>query len=88
MDLQLFKALFVILVGSVSSFLSFSRYDAIQFNSLLHPISSPSLLLPSTLTDILINNAGILRDKSFLKMDEQDWGEFHLNAFLHCSFAQ
>ena len=24
--------------------------------------------------DILINNAGILRDKSFLKMTEEDWG--------------
>ena len=25
--------------------------------------------------DILINNAGFLRDRSFAKMEEQDWGE-------------
>ena len=27
--------------------------------------------------DILINNAGILRDKSFHKMDEKEWDEVH-----------
>ena len=25
--------------------------------------------------DIVVNNAGILRDKSFARMSDQDWGE-------------
>lgn len=25
--------------------------------------------------DVLINNAGILRDKSFVKISDQDWGK-------------
>lgn len=28
--------------------------------------------------DIVVNNAGILRDKSFTKMTEQDWGNYNL----------
>lgn len=28
--------------------------------------------------DILINNAGILRDKSFARISDQDWGRFIL----------
>jgi len=40
--------------------------------------------------DILINNAGILRDKSFGKMDIADWDavvEVHLNGTAYCSRA-
>jgi hypothetical protein len=29
--------------------------------------------------DILINNAGILRDRSLIKMTEKDWGELRIN---------
>jgi NAD(P)-dependent dehydrogenase (short-subunit alcohol dehydrogenase family)/acyl dehydratase/putative sterol carrier protein len=38
--------------------------------------------------DILINNAGILRDKSFLKMEPQNWHvvlDVHLNGAYHVS---
>lgn len=35
--------------------------------------------------DILINNAGILRDKSFAKMSEQDWSKV-LQVHLHGAF--
>jgi NAD(P)-dependent dehydrogenase (short-subunit alcohol dehydrogenase family) len=38
--------------------------------------------------DVLVNNAGILRDKSFLKMDEAMWNavvEVHLTGTFHCS---
>ncbi|MGH7297236.1 MAG: SDR family NAD(P)-dependent oxidoreductase, partial [Polyangiaceae bacterium] len=38
--------------------------------------------------DVLVNNAGILRDKSFLKMDEAMWSavvEVHLTGTFHCS---
>lgn len=28
--------------------------------------------------DILINNAGILRDKSFARISDQDWGRFNM----------
>jgi NAD(P)-dependent dehydrogenase (short-subunit alcohol dehydrogenase family) len=38
--------------------------------------------------DVLVNNAGILRDKSFLKMDEAMWDavvEVHLNGTFLCS---
>lgn len=27
--------------------------------------------------DVLVNNAGILRDKSFLRTSDLDWGEFY-----------
>ena len=40
--------------------------------------------------DILINNAGILRDKSFGKMDIADWDavvDVHLNGTAYCSRA-
>lgn len=40
--------------------------------------------------DILINNAGILRDKSFGKMDISDWDavvDVHLNGTAYCSRA-
>lgn len=30
--------------------------------------------------DVLINNAGILRDRTFMKISNQDWGK--LNVFL------
>jgi multifunctional beta-oxidation protein len=36
--------------------------------------------------DILINNAGILRDKSFAKMQEKDW-ELVMNVHLHGSYS-
>lgn len=29
--------------------------------------------------DIVINNAGILRDKSFIKMTDDDWGKYHFS---------
>nr|WP_246804034.1 SDR family NAD(P)-dependent oxidoreductase [Desulfosarcina cetonica] len=38
--------------------------------------------------DILINNAGILRDKSFIKLDPQDWQavvDVHLNGAYNVS---
>jgi len=31
------------------------------------------------ISDIVVNNAGILRDKSFLRMSDEDWGEYHRN---------
>ena len=40
--------------------------------------------------DILINNAGILRDKSFAKMTAEDWHaviDVHLNGSAHCTLA-
>ncbi|MFZ1814310.1 MAG: SDR family NAD(P)-dependent oxidoreductase [Rhizobiaceae bacterium] len=40
--------------------------------------------------DILINNAGILRDKSFAKMTPQEWRpviDVHLNGSANCSLA-
>lgn len=40
--------------------------------------------------DILINNAGILRDRSFGKMEQKDWHsviDVHLNGAAHCSMA-
>ena len=40
--------------------------------------------------DVLINNAGILRDKSFGKMDIADWDavvDVHLNGTAYCSRA-
>ena len=40
--------------------------------------------------DVLVNNAGILRDKSFLKMDEDMWSAVlavHLNGTFFCSQA-
>lgn len=40
--------------------------------------------------DILINNAGILRDKSFSKMPAEDWRavvDVHLNGSANCSLA-
>ena len=40
--------------------------------------------------DILINNAGILRDKSFGKMSFEDWAsviDVHLNGSANCSLA-
>ena len=40
--------------------------------------------------DILINNAGILRDKSFAKMPPEDWNaviDVHLNGSANCSMA-
>ncbi|MEL6521221.1 MAG: SDR family NAD(P)-dependent oxidoreductase [Pseudomonadota bacterium] len=40
--------------------------------------------------DVLINNAGILRDKSFGKMDMSDWAavvDVHLNGSAYCSRA-
>lgn len=33
--------------------------------------------------DIVINNAGILRDVSFLKMTENDWSNYILKYFLN-----
>ena len=40
--------------------------------------------------DILINNAGILRDKTFAKMPPEDWNaviDVHLNGSANCSMA-
>ena len=40
--------------------------------------------------DVLINNAGILRDKSFGKLDMKDWNmvvDVHLNGSANCSRA-
>ncbi|MEM7069098.1 MAG: SDR family NAD(P)-dependent oxidoreductase [Pseudomonadota bacterium] len=40
--------------------------------------------------DVLVNNAGILRDKSFGKMDMSDWNsviDVHLNGSANCSRA-
>jgi 3-oxoacyl-[acyl-carrier protein] reductase len=40
--------------------------------------------------DILINNAGIVRDASFLKMTEEQWNQVidvNLNAVFHCTKA-
>ncbi len=40
--------------------------------------------------DVLVNNAGILRDKSFAKMDMSDWRsvvDVHLNGSAYCSRA-
>jgi len=40
--------------------------------------------------DVLINNAGILRDKSFKKMTKEDWDlivRVHLNAVFACTKA-
>lgn len=40
--------------------------------------------------DILINNAGIVRDKSFLKMSEEEWNlviDVNLNGVFHCTKA-
>ena len=40
--------------------------------------------------DILINNAGILRDKSFTKMSDEDWSsvlDVHLNGSANCARA-
>ncbi len=40
--------------------------------------------------DVLVNNAGILRDKSFGKMDMNDWNsviDVHLNGSANCSRA-
>src|SRR5438128_2572508 len=40
--------------------------------------------------DVLVNNAGILRDKSFLKMDESMWDsviDVHLKGSFLCSQA-
>lgn len=40
--------------------------------------------------DILINNAGILRDRSFGKMEQNDWDtviDVHLNGAAYCSMA-
>lgn len=40
--------------------------------------------------DILINNAGVLRDRSFLNMSESDWDkvlEVHLDGAFYCSQA-
>ncbi|MEM7461994.1 MAG: SDR family oxidoreductase [Pseudomonadota bacterium] len=40
--------------------------------------------------DILINNAGILRDRSFGKMEPEDWNsviDVHLNGSAYCSMA-
>ena len=40
--------------------------------------------------DVLINNAGILRDKSFGKMSSEDWRaviDVHLNGSANCSMA-
>ncbi|MEM6800207.1 MAG: beta-ketoacyl-ACP reductase [Bacteroidota bacterium] len=40
--------------------------------------------------DILINNAGIVRDKSFLKMTEEEWNlviDVNLNGVFHCTKA-
>jgi multifunctional beta-oxidation protein len=40
--------------------------------------------------DILINNAGILRDKSFHKMSKEDWKsviDVHLNGSFELSYA-
>lgn len=31
--------------------------------------------------DVLVNNAGILRDKSFVKISNQDWGELFYNGY-------
>lgn len=33
--------------------------------------------------DIVINNAGILRDKSFVRMSDADWGKFLYSSELH-----
>ena len=30
------------------------------------------------LTDVIVHNAGILRDKSFIKMSDSDWGRFEI----------
>lgn len=27
--------------------------------------------------DVVVNNAGILRDRSFPRVSDQDWGKFH-----------
>jgi 3-hydroxyacyl-CoA dehydrogenase/3a,7a,12a-trihydroxy-5b-cholest-24-enoyl-CoA hydratase len=35
-------------------------------------------------SDVLINNAGILRDISFAKMKEIDWGNFYPASFYFC----
>lgn len=33
--------------------------------------------------DVLVNNAGILRDKSFARISDQDWSMLNLLAILH-----
>ena len=33
-------------------------------------------------SDIVINNAGILRDKSFAKLTEEDWGIHYFNELM------
>lgn len=38
--------------------------------------------------DILINNAGILRDKSFARISDQDWGNFVLLIFNTTCYLQ
>ncbi len=40
--------------------------------------------------DVLVNNAGVLRDRSFLNMTEADWtvvNDVHLKGTFHCSQA-
>jgi NAD(P)-dependent dehydrogenase (short-subunit alcohol dehydrogenase family) len=40
--------------------------------------------------DVLINNAGIIRDKSFIKMTDEDWKlvvDIHLNGAYACTKA-
>jgi NAD(P)-dependent dehydrogenase (short-subunit alcohol dehydrogenase family) len=40
--------------------------------------------------DVLINNAGIIRDKSFTKMTDEDWKlvvDIHLNGAYACTKA-
>jgi NAD(P)-dependent dehydrogenase (short-subunit alcohol dehydrogenase family) len=40
--------------------------------------------------DVLINNAGIIRDKSFIKMTDEDWDlvvKVHLRGAYSCTKA-
>jgi NAD(P)-dependent dehydrogenase (short-subunit alcohol dehydrogenase family) len=32
--------------------------------------------------DIVVNNAGILRDRSFARISDQDWGKIYNNLYM------
>ena len=38
----------------------------------------PSFFFRSTFSDIIINNAGILRDRSFARISNDDWGKYFI----------
>ena len=80
-ELQCMKNFFFFQNGpSVTTYLTmYYKFTSILFVNSLNCIMEFPICI---ISDVVINNAGILRDKSFARTSDQDWGKFLRNSYF------